>query len=924
MDNKKQRFVKKAKSVFTNKKTAKRARIAYGVAWNLFLLFLTIGIAGGVFAAGAGAGYFASLVKDEPVRSYDSMKKDIYNYTETSDVYFANDVFLGKLRSDLDREKVKLPDVSKHLVNAVIATEDEYFYEHDGVVPKAIMRAVLQEVTNSPIQSGGSTLTQQLIKNQILTNEVSFERKAKEILLALRLERFFEKDEILEAYLNMATFGRNASGRNIAGVQSAAKGIFGVEASKLNLAQSAFIAGLPQSPFGYTPFTRDKQVKENLQPGLDRMRIVLKRMYNGGYITEQEYKDALAYDITKDFTKPAADPLEKYPYVMVEAEQRAVELITKILAEKAGVTEKQLKESDELYNKYYILAERELKQNGYSIHTTIDKDLYDAMEQAKNKYPYYGPDKPQTKIDPETKKEVTVMEPVEVGAIMIENKTGKILSFVGGRDFKKQELNHATRAIRNNGSTMKPLLVYGPAFELGAAAPGTILPDVPLRLNPSAPGKIWPSNYGGGYSGLATARYAFAKSYNVPAVKLYTKIENKNPAQFLEKMGFTTLLKDDYTNRSAAIGAMQNGVTVEENTNAFTTFANNGKFIDAYMIEKITDRDGNVIYQHQAKPVNVFSPQTAYLTIDIMRDVFKYGTAAGVKSRLKFSADWAGKTGTGNNYYDSWLIGSNPNITFGIWTGYDTQKSLQARSSLSYSQRTNFLWASLLNAAYDKKPAIVAPRSSFKMPGGIVRRSFCAVSGSLPSEACAKAGLVETDLFNVKYLPSKVDNSLGTGKFVKIGDKNYLALDSTPSDFAETGLVLNPEFIKALTGTNLRDNSAIVPKLKRWSNLLVPDAKLPENGKTPASVALKASGSTLAWGAVNESDIIGYRVYTEGGSKVASIRAGTGLSYPAKNGTYYVTAVDIAGKESAPSNKITIGPKKEEAKPESESESDED
>lgn len=165
---------------------------------------------------------------------------------------------------------MKLEDISEDLRNAVIATEDEYFKEHNGVVPKAIMRAVLQEFTNSSTQSGGSTLTQQLIKNQILTNEVSFERKAKEILLALRLERFFDKDEILEAYLNVATLGRNSSGQNIAGVQSAAKGIFGVEAKDLTLPQAAFIAGLPQAPFSYTPFKNNGEVKENLEAGMSR------------------------------------------------------------------------------------------------------------------------------------------------------------------------------------------------------------------------------------------------------------------------------------------------------------------------------------------------------------------------------------------------------------------------------------------------------------------------------------------------------------------------------------------------------------------------------------------------------------------------------------------------------------------------------
>src|SRR5690606_27370730 len=239
----------------TGKKARKSVRVTYGVVWNLFLIFIIITILGLGFAGGAGAGYFASLVKDEPVRSYESLQKDIYNYEENTELYFTNEVYLGKLRSDLHREEVALEDVSQYVIDAVIATEDQYFYKHDGVVPKSILRAIVQDVTNSPVQTGGSTLTQQLIKNQILSSEVSFDRKAKEILIALRLEKFFDKDEILEAYLNIIPYGRNSSGRNIAGVQTAAQGIFGVDAKDLNLPQAAFIAGIPQNPYTYTPFS---------------------------------------------------------------------------------------------------------------------------------------------------------------------------------------------------------------------------------------------------------------------------------------------------------------------------------------------------------------------------------------------------------------------------------------------------------------------------------------------------------------------------------------------------------------------------------------------------------------------------------------------------------------------------------------------
>lgn len=906
MNEKIQAWLEKAKSMFnliTHKKTVKGARITYSVVWNLFLLILTVVILGGSFAAGVGAGYFASLVKDEPVRSYESMKKDIYNYTETSELYFANNVKLGKMRSDLEREEVKLDQVSNNLINAVVATEDEYFYKHHGVVPKAVFRALFQEVTNSSVQSGGSTLTQQLIKNQLLTNEVSFQRKANEILLALRLEKFFDKKEILEAYLNVSTFGRNSSGRNIAGVQAAAKGIFGKKASELTLPEAAFIAGLPQSPFGYTPFTRDGTIKNNLEPGLTRMKTVLKRMYDGGYINQKQYVEASAYDITKDFIPNAGNPLENYPELTFEIEKRAVEVLTTVLAQKDGHTEKELQKDDNLFYKYQTMANHDLHQNGYQIHTTIDKDIYDAMQKVKNGYKYYGPDKPQEKKDPETGEKKTVMEPVEVGAELIENKTGKIISFVAGRDFEKQQMNHATNSLRPNASTMKPLLVYGPAIELGKASPGTPLPNVALNFIPGR-SKPWPQNYDYRYSGLVSARYALAKSYNVPAVKLYSEIVNQHPAKYLEKMGFTSLSKDDHTNLSAAIGSIT-GVTVEENTNAFSTFANGGKFVDAYMIDKIVDKDGKAIYQHQVTPVDVFKPQTAYLTLDMMRDVIKMGTAAGINSKLNFRADWAGKTGTGNEYVDSWFVATNPNITFGIWTGYDTPKSLQNRG-LSYSQRTNNLWAELINSAYKLKPDLIDPKESFTMPEGIVKRSYCAVSGMLPSEACSKAGLIESDYFNVNNVPSKIDDSLIEGKFVTIRGKRYVAMDSTPKEFAQFGLILNPDFITRMVGKNFKNYSQLIPNKDRWGKVLVSSAKMVDNGKNPSGVGLSVSGSTLTWAASGDNDVVGYRVY-QGGSRVASIINGSKLSYTGGNGTYYVTAVDIAGKESAPSNQVTVG-----------------
>src|SRR5699024_9845816 len=197
----------------------------------------------------------------------------------------------------LHREVISLVDIPPTVIDAVVATEDHLFYEHNGVVPKAIVRAMYQEFSSSNAKTGGSTLTQQLIKNQILTNEVSFDRKAKEIILAMRLEYFFEKDEIMEANLNIIPYYRDASGQNIAGIEMAAQGIFSEDADDLSIPQAAFIAGLPQNPYAYTPFKANGDVKdkEELAAGITRMETVLKRMYKEEFISEKEYKKAKDY-----------------------------------------------------------------------------------------------------------------------------------------------------------------------------------------------------------------------------------------------------------------------------------------------------------------------------------------------------------------------------------------------------------------------------------------------------------------------------------------------------------------------------------------------------------------------------------------------------------------------------------------------------
>ncbi|EIT85479.1 penicillin-binding protein [Fictibacillus macauensis ZFHKF-1] len=864
------------------KRILQKADKTFKVTWNSFLILIVLLLFGACFAVGAGAGYFASLVQKEPVRSYSSMKHQIFNYEETSRMYFAKNQLIGKLRADLDRQEVSLKNISPNVTKAVISTEDRNFYEHDGIVPKAIFRAVFQEVSASDSRSGGSTLTQQLIKNQILTNEVSFDRKAKEILLALRLEKVLSKKEILNAYLNIVPFGRNSSGMNVAGIQAAAQGVFGVDAKNLTLPQAAFLAGMPQNPFVYTPFTNKGEVKKDLSPGVNRMKTVLNRMRTQKVISEKQYKDAITYNVRKNLTTKKKSSYEKYPYLSMEIERRAVDLLARKGAEKDGKNFDKL--DKKLKRDYEENATKQMRQQGLNIHTTINKDVYEEMNAAAKKDYLFGSPHYVSKENNKGKK-VSVLERQDTGAMLIENRTGAIVGFVGGRNYDRSKTNHATQMIRQNGSTMKPLLDYAPAMEQGKVQPGSILEDKPLQL-----GGWQVHNFDDRYHGLMTARTALAKSYNTPAVRTYLNSNQAESFHALEKMGFTSLTDEDRTAKAAAIGGIHYGVSVEENTNAYATFANGGNFVDAYLIDKIETQDGKVLYQHKVKPVHVFSPQTSFLMLDMMRDVLKPGgTASPVAGKLAFSADWAGKTGSTQEYRDSWFVATNPNVTLGVWHGYDKPDSIptgERQISLS-------LWAAFANAAYKAAPSLVAPSSHFNMPDGIVRRAVCG-SVKVSGELCLVKGQLRTDLFNTRFAQDHV--KLDTGEYIIANGQRYKAGQGTPKEFIKKGVII---------GGELYGNGA------GGATMPYSSSPLADNGRAPGGVIASYSAGKVSWSKSADADVIGYRIYQASSpkgplKKVGSVTSDQ-ASFPASTGIYYVTAVDVSGHESKPSPPVTSG-----------------
>ncbi|KRM24425.1 transglycosylase family protein [Latilactobacillus graminis DSM 20719] len=733
---------------------------------SIFLYGVSIGLICMALAVGIGAGYFAALMKNEPIPSYQVLKQQLDNTDQAAGLYFAKNNKFGTIKTDLIRTPVNINQMSPYLKDAIVATEDEDFYKHDGVVPKALFRAIISDVTGIGSQTGGSTLTQQLIKMQILTSQVTFKRKATEVLLALRVDKYFTKKEILQDYLNVATLGRNNKGQNIAGVQEAALGLFGKNAKDLSLAESAYIAGLPQSPSVYTPYDQDGTLKdpEYLQYGLERKNTVLFRMYREHRITKADYQAAKKVDLTKEF-QPKADPVEttkSYGYVYNLLETQATDIMAKQLAKEANVSTAKLNKDPNLYKQYTTQATELFSTKGYQIHSTIDQDIYDAMQSiVQQQGPTFGQTYTDTVTDQETGLQQTVASPVQNGSVLLDNRTGKVISFVGGRDFSLKQTNYMLTK-RSPGSTIKPLLVYGPAIDQKIIGSKTMLADFKTNFKDYAP-----TDYAGTIQNkFIPADQALAQSLNIPTVNLYNKLKNTtDPAQYMRKMGIH-LSADEYNQLGISLGGTSDGVSVLEQASAFSTFADQGQHTDAYVIDKITDPAGNIVYQHHAKKQRVFSKATSYIMNQMLAGVLTDGTATTIYDQLYFNTNnLVGKTGTSNDNRDIWFIGSTPGITLASWMGYDsTGRNLTDNSSLINEK----YWSKLANSVYQIDPSLMRLEDDREKPRTVTSSKVLKLTGQLPGTVSINGspqnlnGATTTALYN-NWTPKATSYEFGIG-----------------------------------------------------------------------------------------------------------------------------------------------------------------
>ncbi|WP_438433497.1 transglycosylase domain-containing protein [Gorillibacterium sp. sgz500922] len=887
-------------------------RLTGKVIWVTFKWTFVVLLLAGFLGAGAVYGYVSSVLKDEPVRSHAEIVQKMGEDAITGYVYFNDDAVVGQLRTEEDRQIASFSDIPLKMQEAVIAIEDKDFMTHHGIDFSGSLRAVKQQVLHETVQTGGSTITQQLARRVFLNLDRDITRKIKEMVLALRLERHLSKDEILTAYLNKVPYGNGSSGYNLYGIKTAAKGIFNVDdLHKLNTAQYAYLAGIPQQPTNFSNYnSKGKPNESNIKEAIKRQHLVLEMMLQNSFITENEYKEALAFDIRKSLAPTKEKAYNTYPFLMIEAEKKAVDILVSLHHPEIDKTK-----NAELYNEALKEEEINLQRGGYKVYTTIDKKIYDSMQAIGKNDDNFSP------YDKEKGYE-------QVGAVLLDNKSGAILGMIEGRGYNREQYNHAIQAERQPGSTMKPIAAYLPALEKGAIQPASVIDDIPVILKDYQKGFHIPENWDHKYHGLVTARVALNQSYNIPAIKLFLNdVGIQNAWSFAKELGITTLTDSDYTAQTGVIGGLAHGVTVEELTNAYASIPNGGEFVDAYMIRKIVDANGKTIFEQTPEPKRVFSEQTAYLMTDMLRTVITDGTAKSIKTKFKHYGEIAtsGKTGSTQDDGDAWYMGYTPDLTLGVWAGYDDQKYKLSKAT-GGTERAKLIWALVMDKVIDLKPSLV-PNKTFEQPKGLTKMTVSTLSGKIPNEEVVKAGKLTTDLFNVKYLPTEEDDVLVPIKTIVYNGVNYIANDATPEEFVTEKLGVKRKesigsLIKQITElmakASAKDRKPIGRYIPLDADMDAPQEPDPrkDDGQAPAPpTGLKMTGgiasAKISFQPSASSDVVGYRIYRAadftsfqqvGGNVVlAGAPSVFTVTAPGVLSAYYITAVDVAGHESAPS-----------------------
>lgn len=579
------------------------------------------------------------------------------NLAQTGAIYDKDGNYVTTLVGRENRTVIDTSALPRHVLDAFLAAEDLRFYKHPGFDVTRILGAVVSNVRAGGFDQGASTITQQLVKLSHLSSQKTIARKLEEVWLALQMERVYTKEQILDLYLNYIYFGQGAYG-----IQAAADVTFGVDAAELSPAQAAALAAAIKAPSAYS-------IQSSPENNKERREYILGVMLSEGMLTPEQHDAALQETLTP--VRSAAVQTE-YGW-FVDAVLDEAELQLDVSAE-------------------MLLA------GGYRIDTTLDPAMQRVMDKQFE----------TTSVFPANAKDGT---PVQAAAAAVDNATGAVRAIVGGRQYEtRRGLNRATHLRRQPGSALKPLAVYAPAIEYAGWTAASVILD-----EPTAFGTYKPRNAGNAYYGNVTLRAALKNSLNIPAVKIIESIGVGTARRYLTAVGIE--LDDRDWNLSLALGSMTYGASPVQMAAAYSPFANGGTFYAPYFIEKITDRSGLVIYQHQDSGTRVLSPQNAYLLTDLMRTVISSGTGTRLNSA---GVQVAGKTGTvnmvGGGNRDAWMNAYTANLSVAVWMGYDEPDDAH-RLSNSVSGGTNpaSLARNFLKAWYTdrKKP-------TFSSPGGLV------------------------------------------------------------------------------------------------------------------------------------------------------------------------------------------------------------
>lgn len=568
-----------------------------------------------------------------------------YLPSETSYIYDIKGRLLTSLHGEANREIMSLDQVSPELKRAVIAIEDSNFYSHKGINLYSIGRAVKTNVEQGGVAEGASTLTMQLVKNLFLTRERTLTRKLAEAILAIRVEQVFAKEKILEMYLNNIYWGHNNYG-----VQTASETYFNKNASELNLAEAAMMAGLIQAPEQYSPFL-------NYQATKNRQALVLDRMSVLGWITPEEAAAAKKAPLL--VSKPTAWRNSKLPFI----------------------TEAVVLELEERFGRDRVL------QGGMRVQTTVDLHFQEmAEESVRNSY---------------SRLRRWGLRADQIALAAVDPRTHFVKALVGGVNYDKSQFNRAIQSRRQPGSSFKPFAYYA-AFASGKYTPHSTIKDAPVRYRVPS-GYYSPQNYGGkkDFAGVMSIRTALIQSRNIPAVKIGKSVGLDKIIEICRALGIKSPLQPVI---SLPLGSI--GVTPLEMAGAFATFANNGWHSDTTMILQIADSRGNVLLDNQPKPQQLLDPwATASLTT-----VLKGVVAEGTGKNAAISRPAAGKTGTTSSERDVWFVGYVPQLSTAVWVGNDNYKSMG--KGVTGGTHAAPVWRSFMYKALKDEPVRYFPAAS--------------------------------------------------------------------------------------------------------------------------------------------------------------------------------------------------------------------